>query len=101
MVVVVVVQMFNLYISRATEFFGVTRTRDIYEKAIEALPDRDVRKICQQYASMEQKLGEIDRARAIYVHTSQYCDPRVRALSRQIQVSTYVVAHLVCGGGLG
>ena len=27
---------------------------------------------------MERKLGEIDRARAIYVHCSQICDPRVR-----------------------
>ena len=26
---------------------------------------------------MERKLGEIDRARAIYVHCSQICDPRV------------------------
>lgn len=26
---------------------------------------------------MERKLGEIDRARAIYAHASQFCDPRV------------------------
>lgn len=26
---------------------------------------------------METKLGEIDRARAIYAHCSQICDPRV------------------------
>lgn len=26
---------------------------------------------------MERKLGEIDRARAIYVHCSQICDPKV------------------------
>ena len=25
----------------------------------------------------ERKLGEIDRARAIYAHASQFCDPRV------------------------
>jgi pre-mRNA-splicing factor SYF1 len=28
---------------------------------------------------MERKLGEIDRARAIYAHASQFCDPRVNA----------------------
>ena len=28
---------------------------------------------------METKLGEIDRARAIYIHASQMCDPRVTA----------------------
>lgn len=26
---------------------------------------------------MERKLGEIDRARAVYAHASQFCDPRV------------------------
>jgi pre-mRNA-splicing factor SYF1 len=26
---------------------------------------------------LERKLGEIDRARAIYAHASQFCDPRV------------------------
>lgn len=31
-----------------------------------------------RYADMERKLGEIDRARAIYVHCSQICDPKVK-----------------------
>ena len=30
-----------------------------------------------RFADLEKKLGEIDRARAIYAHTSQICDPRV------------------------
>lgn len=33
--------------------------------------------MCLRFASMERKLGEIDRARAIYAHASQFCDPRV------------------------
>ena len=37
--------------------------------------------MCQRYADMERKLGEIDRARAIYVHCSQICDPKVRKLT--------------------
>merc|ERR1712029_466294 len=32
-----------------------------------------------RFAEMETKLGEIDRARAIYIHASQMCDPRVTA----------------------
>ena len=32
-----------------------------------------------RFAEMETKLGEIDRARAIYSHASQMCDPRVTA----------------------
>ena len=30
-----------------------------------------------RFAELETKLGEIDRARAIYSHCSQMCDPRV------------------------
>ncbi len=29
-----------------------------------------------KFADMEKSLGEIDRARAIYGHASQFCDPR-------------------------
>lgn len=32
--------------------------------------------MCLKFADMEKRLGEIDRARAIYGHASQYCDPR-------------------------
>jgi pre-mRNA-splicing factor SYF1 len=31
-----------------------------------------------RFAELETKLGEIDRARAIFAHTSQICDPRVK-----------------------
>ncbi|KAK9815714.1 hypothetical protein WJX72_008451 [[Myrmecia] bisecta] len=73
---------YELYISRATEFFGVGKVREIYETAIEAtpphnLPDEDCKKLCLRYAALEKKLGEIDRARAIYVHASSLADPRV------------------------
>ena len=33
--------------------------------------------MCLKYAELEAKLGEIDRARAVYVHGSQMSDPRV------------------------
>lgn len=32
--------------------------------------------MCLKFADMEKRLGEIDRARAIYGHASQFCDPR-------------------------
>lgn len=41
------------------------------------LPDRQTAEMCLQFAALERKLGEIDRARAIYAHASQFCDPRV------------------------
>ena len=38
------------------------------------------REVAMRFADLERKLGEIDRARAIYAHTSQICDPRVSQL---------------------
>jgi hypothetical protein len=35
------------------------------------------REMCTRFADLERKLGEIDRARAVYSHASQICDPRV------------------------
>jgi pre-mRNA-splicing factor SYF1 len=66
---------YAIYIARATQFFGVTKTREIYEQAIANLPDKFLKEMCLKYADLERKLGEIDRARAIYMHASQFCDP--------------------------
>ena len=70
-------EIFNIYLRKAAEIYGVTRTRQIYEKAIEVLTEGESREMCVRFAEMETKLGEIDRARAIYGHCSQMCDPRV------------------------
>lgn len=68
--------MFNFYITKSASNFGLTSTRAIYERAIAALPDQEARDMCVKFAEMERRLGEIDRARAIYGHASQFCDPR-------------------------
>lgn len=47
------------------------------EYVLKALPDRQTAEMCLRFAALERKLGEIDRARAIYAHASQFCDPRV------------------------
>ncbi|KAI5742072.1 hypothetical protein M8J77_002699 [Diaphorina citri] len=72
-------EMFNIYIKKAAEIYGIPKTRQIYERAIESLPEEPTRQMCLKFAEMETKLGEIDRARAIYAHCSQICDPRVTA----------------------
>ena len=69
-------EMWSVYIERAAAMFGVTHTRDLYSEAIEVLPEREARDMCIKFAALERKLGEIDRARAIYSHCSQMCDPR-------------------------
>ena len=70
-------EMFNFYITKSASNFGLTSTRPIYERAITALPDREAKDMCIKFAEMERRLGEIDRARAIYGHASQFADPRV------------------------
>uniref|UniRef100_A0A8C0HJZ4 Pre-mRNA-splicing factor SYF1 n=1 Tax=Buteo japonicus TaxID=224669 RepID=A0A8C0HJZ4_9AVES len=52
--------MFNIYIKRAAELYGVTHTRPIYQKAIEVLGDDAARELCLRFADMECKLGEVD-----------------------------------------
>ncbi|KAF8771297.1 Pre-mRNA-splicing factor SYF1 like protein [Argiope bruennichi] len=68
--------MFNIYLKKAAEIYGVTHTREIYQEAIDVLPDTQAKQMCLKFADLERKLGEIDRARAIYSHCSQMCDPR-------------------------
>jgi pre-mRNA-splicing factor SYF1 len=68
--------MFTYYITKSASNFGLTSTRPIYERAITALPDKQARDMCLKFADMERRLGEIDRARAILGHASQFCDPR-------------------------
>ncbi|KAI9665469.1 MAG: pre-mRNA-splicing factor syf1 [Alyxoria varia] len=70
-------EMFNFYITKSASNFGLTSTRPIYERAIAALPDKEAKDICLKFAEMERRLGEIDRARSIYGHASQFCDPRI------------------------
>lgn len=88
-------QMFNIYIKKAAELYGLPHTRPIYEHAISLLPEAKSRygshffyyltenyfsEMSLRYAQMERALGEIDRARAIYSHCSEICDPRVSSL---------------------
>ncbi|XP_043463575.1 pre-mRNA-splicing factor syf1 homolog [Leptopilina heterotoma] len=69
-------EMFNVYIQKAANIYGVPQTRTIYEKAIEVLTEENAREMCLRFAEMETKLGEVDRSRAIYAFCSQMCDPR-------------------------
>ncbi|XP_065829864.1 pre-mRNA-splicing factor SYF1-like [Oscarella lobularis] len=72
-------EMYNIYIKCASDAFGVVYTRQIYEKAIESLPDDHAIEMCRRFAELERKLGEIDRARALYSYCSQMCDPRTKS----------------------
>jgi hypothetical protein len=39
--------------------YGVTKTREIYERAIEALGDEQAKTMCLAFADLERKLGEV------------------------------------------
>ncbi|RTG83765.1 pre-mRNA-splicing factor SYF1 [Schistosoma bovis] len=77
-------EMFNIYIQRIADLHGVTHTRSAYEQAIERLPEEHSRKMCLRFADLERKLGEIDRARAVYAYCAQMCDPRTETQFWQI-----------------
>ncbi|XKL62032.1 hypothetical protein PGB90_001865 [Kerria lacca] len=84
--------MYNTYISKAASVSGIRKIREIYEKAILDLDGNDSKQMCINYAKLETKLGEIKRARAIYVQCSQVCDPRVTSDFWEMW-SDFEVAH--------
>ena len=69
-------QVFNLYIAKATQFYGVARTREVYERALERMtPGQLLVQLGLRFAKLERKLNEVERARGIYTHLSQFCNP--------------------------
>lgn len=85
-------ELYNIYIKQVATMKGVTATREIFEKAIDVLPDDQVKEVCMRYADMERKLGEIDRARAIYIHCAQICDPKLNQNFWQVW-KEFEIAH--------
>ena len=70
-------ELYELYASRAMDSFGVGKVRNIYEAAIgQNLPDGVTKVLCTRYARLERKLGEVDRARGLYIHASQFANPQ-------------------------
>ena len=68
---------FEAWVASATKFYGFAKTREIYGAALEAgMSARDTLACSLRFAQLERKLGEIDRARAIYTHGSQFADPK-------------------------
>eukprot|EP00934_Nitzschia_sp_Nitz4_P000309 Nitzschia sp. Nitz4//scaffold196_size54656//45242//48010//NITZ4_006647-RA/size54656-processed-gene-0.55-mRNA-1//1//CDS//3329540450//309//frame0 len=67
---------YKLFIAKTTKYQGQTATRDIYQSAIQDLPDGPAAKLCIDFANMETSLSELDRARAVWVYGAQMADPR-------------------------
>lgn len=86
-------EMFQLYVQKAQKYFGVAKVREVYQRGIDKLPDAFVVPLCLNFATLEIKLGEIDRARAIYTHASQFADPRKHEESFWKLWHDFEVAH--------
>ena len=72
-----VLDVYEIYVSRAMEFFGIGKVRSIYKSAIEKeLPHAATIVLCTRFARLERKLGELDRARSLYLHASQLANPQ-------------------------
>ena len=68
---------YDVYVPRAMEFFGVGKVRDVFSAAADdaELPNDVTKELTIRFAEFERKLGELDRARALYVHASQFSNP--------------------------
>lgn len=61
---------YNIYIAKISSFLGITKSRPIFQNAIEILKGDEVIQMGLRFAHLERKFGEVDRARAIYIHIS-------------------------------
>ncbi|CAM0913536.1 unnamed protein product [Alopecurus aequalis] len=70
---------YEVYVARAAELYGVLKARDVYCRAVSGggLPDGDARTMCVRFADLEVGLGEVARARALYVYAASFADPEV------------------------
>jgi pre-mRNA-splicing factor SYF1 len=62
---------FRLFADRAQKLSGIPKVREVYQMACEAeppheLPERDVLDLAMEFALIEQRLQEIDRARCAF-----------------------------------
>ena len=69
---------YKLYIAKTSKYFGIQKTREIYENFIKKnLKVEEKINLGLEYAKLELKLKEIDRARKIYFFLSQFCEPEI------------------------
>jgi pre-mRNA-splicing factor SYF1 len=59
--------MYRLYARKTEQFYGVTKSRPVYERAIMELNENDSRVLCVEFAEMETRLGEVCIALLCYI----------------------------------
>ena len=68
---------YETFIAKVSSYLGITRTRPIYEKAMENFKGKLFILFGLRYAKLEKKLGEIDRARQIFNYLGPMVDPEL------------------------
>lgn len=69
-------QLYHLLIEKTVESQGALEARPLYEEAIRNLPFPQSLPFALAHSALEEKLGEVARARALLMHIAQFCDPR-------------------------
>ena len=70
-------QLFYMYMQKASEYFGICKMRTLFETAFESLFNSpEFLQVGMNFAKIESKLGEIERARSIFNYVSELADPR-------------------------
>ncbi|KAH0478719.1 MAG: uncharacterized protein KVP18_001413 [Porospora cf. gigantea A] len=68
--------LYRLLIAKTTQYYGIAKTRPIYEQALETLPVKFVTETALEFSAIETGLGEVARARAVLVYASQFNSPQ-------------------------
>lgn len=72
-------ELYRLLLQKTVALEGIVAARPVYEAALStaALDTHTLTSLAAEYAALETKLGEVDRARAIYAHAGGLGDPRL------------------------
>lgn len=75
-------KLYDALLSKSSLLFGVSKVREVFQSVLErdaaapgGLPDLDALQLSRQWAALEGRLGEVDRARAVYSHASSLANP--------------------------
>lgn len=69
-------QAYSIYIAKVSKLLGITKTRAIFDAALKKLTEKEIIFLGRQYANLQIKMGQLDRARGIYTYISQFTDPK-------------------------
>ncbi|KAJ1721029.1 pre-mRNA-splicing factor syf1 [Coemansia erecta] len=61
----------RFYAAKTAELVGLPATRAVYEEAVGQLPDAQALLIAVDFAQAERRMGEVDRARALFAYAAQ------------------------------